>query len=179
MMKEYVAFLRGINVSGKNKIAMAELKALFISMGIAGVSTVLNSGNVLFSSESADGNEIGVRVSDKIREMFGYEVPVYVAERDRLRVILRHAPKWWNTGDRRYYHNLVFILTDDSPDDICRLVGAPSEGKEFIRPFDEVIFWSYDLSCYQKCNWWKMTAARGIAERLTIRTGNTVKRVCR
>ena len=47
MMKEYVAFLRGINVSGKNKIAMAELKALFISMGIAGVSTVLNSGNVL------------------------------------------------------------------------------------------------------------------------------------
>lgn len=56
-MKEYAAFLRGINVSGKNKIAMAELKALFIGMGFAGVSTVLNSGNVLFSSESADGNE--------------------------------------------------------------------------------------------------------------------------
>ena len=158
---------------------MAELKTLFIGMGFAGVSTVLNSGNVLFSSENADKKGIGVWISEKIRKSFGYEVPVYVAERDRLREILRHAPKWWNTGDRRYYHNLVFILTDDSPDNICRLVGAPSERKEFIQPFDEVIFWSYDLSCYQKCNWWKMTATRGIAEKLTIRTGNTVKRMCR
>jgi len=40
--------LRGINVSGKNKIAMAELKKGFTELGYLEVSTYLNSGNVLF-----------------------------------------------------------------------------------------------------------------------------------
>lgn len=43
-MKRYVALLRGINISGKNKIAMSELKAGFAELGYTAVSTYLNSG---------------------------------------------------------------------------------------------------------------------------------------
>ena len=46
-MKRYVALLRGINISGKNKIAMSELKAGFAELGYTAVSTYLNSGNVV------------------------------------------------------------------------------------------------------------------------------------
>ena len=55
-MKKYVALLRGINIGGKNKIKMSELKSAFEMAGLTEVRTVLNSGNISFSSE-ADMNE--------------------------------------------------------------------------------------------------------------------------
>ena len=55
-MKKYVALLRGINIGGKNKIKMSELKSAFEMAGLTEVRTVLNSGNIIFSSE-ADMNE--------------------------------------------------------------------------------------------------------------------------
>ena len=45
-MKRYVALLRGINISGKNKVPMAELKKVFEELGLTEVKTYLNSGNV-------------------------------------------------------------------------------------------------------------------------------------
>ena len=48
-MRRYIAFLRGINISGKNKIPMAELKKSFENQNFSQVKTYLNSGNVIFS----------------------------------------------------------------------------------------------------------------------------------
>lgn len=50
-MRRYIALLRGVNISGKNKVLMAELKLGFESLGFPDVRTWLNSGNVVFSSE--------------------------------------------------------------------------------------------------------------------------------
>ena len=47
-MKQYIAFLRGINISGKNKVSMAELKEGFEKLDFGDVKTYLNSGNVIF-----------------------------------------------------------------------------------------------------------------------------------
>jgi uncharacterized protein (DUF1697 family) len=46
----YVALLRGINVGGKNKLAMADLRSLVESLGHTDVTTYIQSGNVLFTS---------------------------------------------------------------------------------------------------------------------------------
>jgi len=178
-MNRYAALLRGINQSGKNKISMSDLQKAVCDLGFSEVKTILNSGNVVFSSDGNDKKQISSRITDKIRETFGYEIPVCVVETGYLQHVLDHAPAWWDTDDKSRYHNLVFILTDETPRNICVLLGEPSEGKEQMEVFEDVIFWSYDLSCYQKCNWWKKTAAKGIAEKLTIRTGNTIKKICR
>ena len=53
-MKRYVAFLRGANVSGKNKVPMSELKNDFEKLNFEEVKTYLNSGNVIFSSDEDD-----------------------------------------------------------------------------------------------------------------------------
>ena len=50
-MKRYIAFLRGVNISGKNKVPMEELKKGFEEMGFSEVRTYLNSGNVIISSD--------------------------------------------------------------------------------------------------------------------------------
>ena len=51
---KYIALLRGINISGKNKIAMSELKKEFTTLGYKEVITYLNSGNVVFESDIED-----------------------------------------------------------------------------------------------------------------------------
>lgn len=58
-MKRYIAFLRGINVGGKNKIPMACLKTVFEELGSADVKTCLNSGNVIFSRDENNEEDIG------------------------------------------------------------------------------------------------------------------------
>ncbi len=178
-MKRYAAFLRGINLNGKNKIAMSDLKKAFLDAGFTDVSTVLNSGNVLFSAGRGDEKELRLRIRDVIRERFGLEIPVYVTGTGYLREILENAPDWWGTDDKKWYHNLIFILTDEAPEEIRGLLGEPSDEWEQAQLFDDVIFWSFDLRYYQKCRWWKKTASEGIAEKLTIRTCGTVRRVCR
>lgn len=176
VMKKYVAFLRGINISGKNKISMPELKAEFEASGFSEVSTYLNSGNVVFASDAEDTKPI---IEKLIADKFGFEVPVYVISMDELKSIISNAPEWWNSGDKDKYDNLIFILSSNTPEDICALVGEPSEELETIQIFKNVIFWTFDRKAYQKCNWWKKTASAGIADKLTIRTANTVKKICK
>ena len=174
-MKKYIALLRGVNISGKNKISMPELKKKLQEAGFFDVKTYLNSGNIVFSAEK---NEPGKVIKKTIKDGFGLDIPVYVIERDVLKDILSHAPDWWNTGAPEKYDNLIFILTEERPEDICRSVGEPSEGLEKIQIYDRVIFWTFDRKQYQKCSWWKKTASFGIAERLTIRTAGTIFKMC-
>lgn len=173
-MKQYIAFLRGINISGKNKISMPELKAGFEEAGFSEVSTYLNSGNVTFLTEIEDSRSV---IEKMITDRFGLEIPVYVIGLDALKDILSQAPDWWGLENKDQYDNLIFILSSDTPEDICAFVGEPSEGLERIRIYKNVIFWTFDRQAYQKCNWWKKTAGAGIADKLTIRTANTIKKL--
>lgn len=61
---KYVLLLRGINVGGKNKVSMAELKDLISQLGYENVITYINSGNIIF-----DANDNKETVSDKISHM--------------------------------------------------------------------------------------------------------------
>ena len=67
-MKRYVAFLRGINISGKNKVPMAELKKAFEELGFREVKTYLNSGNVIFSSDDENIGSLTSRIETMIKE---------------------------------------------------------------------------------------------------------------
>ena len=51
---EYVALLRGINVGGKNKVVMSELREQIAAAGLVNVRTYINSGNLLFEAEAED-----------------------------------------------------------------------------------------------------------------------------
>lgn len=66
--------LRGINISGKNKVPMAELKQGFEKLDLGEVKTYLNSGNVIFSSDE-DGaekftNQIEVMIKNGLAWIF-------------------------------------------------------------------------------------------------------------
>ena len=174
-MKKYIAFLRGVNISGKNRISMPELRSELERSGFSGVSTFLNSGNIAFSGGNGDAK---TKIEKIIKDKFGLDIPVYIIDADILKDVLLNAPSWWNTGDKGKYDNLIFILTGNPPEDICRILGEPSCGLEEVQIYKNVIFWTFDRKQYQKCRWWKKTASGEIAEKLTIRTAGTVLKVC-
>lgn len=176
-MNRYIAFLRGINISGKNKIVMSDLKALFERMKFSDVSTCLNSGNVLFSSDGDDIKELKAEIEEMIWHQFGLQIPVHIISQEDLADILSHAPAWWGTKNKDKYDNLIFIITSDTTETICDMIGQPSDGLETIEVYRNSIFWTFDRKSYQKCNWWKKTAQEGIAEKLTIRTANTLRKI--
>ena len=176
-MGEYIAFLRGINISGKNKIGMSDLKTEFDQLGFSYVSTYLNSGNVLFSSENENISEMKRVIETMINDKFNLDIPVHVVSKQDLSDILDNAPSWWGTGNKEIYDNLIFVITEDTTDEICNMLGRPSDGLELVQVYKDVIFWTFDRKAYQKCSWWKKTAGAGIAEKLTIRTANTVKKL--
>ena len=77
-MKRHIALLRGINISGKNKVPMAELKKCFEAAGFLEVKTWLNSGNVVFSCEEADAAALADRIERMMQCEFGLDIPVFV-----------------------------------------------------------------------------------------------------
>ncbi|MEV6792051.1 DUF1697 domain-containing protein [Streptomyces sp. NPDC051320] len=88
----YAALLRGINVSGHNKVPMAELRALLTELGHQNVRTHLNSGNAVFSSESTDQDELAAGLEKAIQNHFGFSVPCLVRDGRYLRAVAEACP---------------------------------------------------------------------------------------
>ncbi len=87
-----VALLRGINVGGKNKLPMKELAALFVDAGCEEVRTYIQSGNVVFRTGPAVGEDISSIISASIQERYGYRVPVIVRTAGELEEIAQGNP---------------------------------------------------------------------------------------
>src|SRR5688572_11651201 len=90
MAQTYIALLRGINVSGYKKIKMPELKNMFETLGFTNVQTYIQSGNVVFESKTSE--ELGSKISAKIREVFGFEVSVICRTSEEMKhVVARNS----------------------------------------------------------------------------------------
>jgi uncharacterized protein (DUF1697 family) len=90
-MASHVALLRGINVGGRNKVPMAELREVVTSLGHTGVTTYIQSGNVLFTA-GGDPAKLASDLEAAITASFGIESSVVVLSRDDLAGILDRNP---------------------------------------------------------------------------------------
>jgi len=90
-MAVYAGFLRGINVGGKNKIKMAELKKLLETVGLVRVQTYLQTGNLLFES-GEDPAILRTRIEQEINGQFGISPTVILRTVDQLEQILVRCP---------------------------------------------------------------------------------------
>jgi hypothetical protein len=90
-MAEYVAFLRGINVSGK-QIKMDALRKAFESLGFQNVKTALASGNVLFESGEKDKARLAKTIRKKLADEFGQDKPVMLRTIGEIRGMVDSDP---------------------------------------------------------------------------------------
>jgi uncharacterized protein (DUF1697 family) len=85
----YVALLRGVNVGGRHRVPMADLRTLVEQLGFTGVRSHIQSGNVVFESTKAPAAEaIELALSDT----FGFAVPVVVRSATEMAAVIDRNP---------------------------------------------------------------------------------------
>ena len=123
-MATHVALLRGINVGGRNKVPMAGLREVVASLGHTGVTTYIQSGNVLFSTGEEDTAKLASALEAAITEAFGLWSSVVVLSRDELARILDTNP-YRDEPNPRLVH-VVFLNAELPADVLDRIKAAES-----------------------------------------------------
>ena len=88
-----VAFLRGVNVGGKNKLPMRALVALFEELGCTGVLPYIQSGNVVFRlAKGRDAPAVSDAIAKGFEARFGFVAPVITRAKSELRAAVEANP---------------------------------------------------------------------------------------
>lgn len=174
-MRKYIAFLRGINVGGKNKISMPELKNLFEQNGFADVTTYINSGNVIFSSDHKDEKKLKEECEIFIANKFRLNIPVTIIAVNDLIAAHDHAPLWWG-HDKDSKHNAIFVIPPTTVGEVIENVGAIKPEYEKVDYYGSVIFWSAPIETFSRTRWSKIVGS-SLYDSITIRNANTVRKL--
>lgn len=174
-MKKYIILLRGINVGGKNKISMKELKETLEKNGFNNVITFINSGNLIFYHDSSDLNDLKIKCEKLILAKFKLDITVLVLSSLELIEALRNAPKWWD-ADKDSKHNALFVIPPATVADVFEEIGATKPEYEKISNWGNVIFWSAPLSTFSRTRLSKVVGS-SIYKYITIRNANTIKKL--
>lgn len=111
----YVALLRGINVGGNNIIKMTDLKACFEEMGFQNVSTYIQSGNVLFSSDKTDNEVLSEKIEQALSSTFNYKSKVVLIPKTNLAKVVNEAPPGFGTEPDQYRYDVLFLKPPLTP----------------------------------------------------------------
>jgi uncharacterized protein (DUF1697 family) len=123
-MASHLALLRGINVGGRNKVPMAELRDVVASLGHDQVKTYIQSGNVLFSTAEKDTAKLAAALEKAITAAFGLSVSVVVLSRAELARILDRNP-YPDEPNPKLVH--VVFLNAPLPADMLKRIEAAQQ----------------------------------------------------
>jgi uncharacterized protein (DUF1697 family) len=141
-MVTHVALLRGINVGGRNKVAMADLRAAVASLGHADVSTYIQSGNVLFTA-APGSDRIAADLERAIADKTGVTTPVVLLSLGELEQAAAGNP-YREEPDPKRVHAVV-LAGEPGQDLVARITAAgdtvrAAGSKDSVRIAGRVIF---------------------------------------
>ena len=109
-MTRCVSLFRGINVGGHQAVPMKELKEMHESLGFMDVATYIQSGNVVFTSDSTDPAQLTRQIEDGFAQKFGFRVQVLVRSSVEFDEIIANNP-FQNQPAKEPNRVLVLFLT--------------------------------------------------------------------
>ncbi len=121
-MATYVALLRGINVGGRNKVAMADLKRVLDALGHTDVRTYVNSGNLVFEASGRASATEGDRLAGAIEQAISSELGVSPA------VLVRSAAELATTAGANPYQD----ESDPKKVHVVFLAGPPTAAEQAV-----------------------------------------------
>ena len=167
----FLALLRGINVGGKNIIAKDDLRDCFAGLGLSNVRTYIQSGNVIFQSESASIKNLTAKIESALSSQFNYNAQAAVYSRKQYAAELKAMPKKWGVEDA-YKHNALFLMRGLKPADVIAELPLPVEKIEQVNCGKSTIFWSASKKDLAKTTIFKL-ARLPIYKQMTVRNHNT------
>ena len=137
-MIRYIAFLRGINVSGQKLIKMETLRQYFAMPGLSNIVTYIQSGNVLFDAKETEETKLLKKIGKGLARQLGYEVPVVLRSVEEIKTIIANNPfKKIPADNRKLYVHFLSSVPDDSL--FKSLEGYKNESED-IRIFNREVY---------------------------------------
>lgn len=171
-----MVLLRGINVGGKNKIPMSDLKKCLEGLGFSNVSTYIASGNVILKSNKC-AEDIKAQIEEALPENFKLNnefIKVLVLTRDQFQSVIDNKPKGFGEQPEKYHSDAIFLMGIDSAQ--AMPVFDPREGVDKVWPGDGVIY-SQRLSSQRTKSRLSKIMGTPIYRSMTIRNWNTTTRL--
>lgn len=129
-MTRCVSLFRGINVGGNQIVRMEALKELHRSLDFRDVQSYIQSGNVVFTSDNSNVEQVQKEIEDGFAQTFGFQVRVMVRTASELKAIIENNP--FQNQPMRESNRIIalFLASDPSStalEDIQKAYSGPEE----------------------------------------------------
>lgn len=141
-MAKQIALLRAINIGGRSKLAMADLRKLFDDIGFTDTQTILQTGNVVFRSSTLSSETLGTKIEQALASQLGLQTDVLIRSADEWAEIIGANPF---PGIARNMPNLLVLMPLKSmPDaEAVEALRAAIRGPELVEANGAQLYISY------------------------------------
>lgn len=169
---KYCAFLRGVNVNGTS-MKMAEVMNVFTDAGMKEVSSVLASGNILFSSDKKP-SELKNILEKSMSEYFDYEAFLFLKNENEISEIVNNNP--FNKAED--LHIYVFVGIEDVEtllmEEFSKSDKAENEKAEIVA---DTFYWQIQKGNTLGSTFGKVLGKNNLKDKITSRNINTFERI--
>ena len=174
-MTHYALLVRGINVGGKNKVVMTELRQELTDLGLEKVESYINSGNIFFTSTAPKAQLV-----EKLEAFFAVHYPFIqsfsLLSQEDYEAEVENLPAWWNEDLAR--KDVLFYTEGLDVDQVIATVES-LELKDEVLHFGKLgIFWGkFSEESYSKTAYHKYLLKMPFYRNITIRNAKTFDKI--
>ena len=171
---KYVLLLRGINVGGKNKVAMSDLKDMISKLGYENVITYINSGNIIFDAN--DNKEIvRVKISHML-ETFPFSINKVILTQEEYLDEISNLPEWWS--EELFRRDVLFYSDEVDYSVMKERIKMMPLNDEMVHFGKRVVFWGkYNEKNYLSTSYHKLLMKESFYKSITIRNARTFEKI--
>lgn len=172
IMKNFCAFLRGVNVKGTN-MKMADVCKVFSNAGAENVSSVLASGNILFQSEK-DAVELKSILEKAMSDHFGYDAFLFIKNEKEINDIFQNDP--FPVIDD--FHNYVFLGSENVEQTLLEEFEKANKAEgEKGKIINNIFYWQVPKGQTLDSNFGKILGRKSLKDKMTSRNINTFEKI--
>lgn len=169
---KYCAFLRGVNVNGTS-MKMAEVMNVFTDAGMKEVSSVLASGNILFSSDKKP-SELKKILEKSMSEYFDYEAFIFLKNENEISEIVNNNP--FNKAED--LHIYAFVGIEDAEtllmEEFSKSDKSENEKAQIVA---DTFYWQIQKGNTLGSTFGKVLGKKKLKDKITSRNINTFERI--
>ena len=174
-MTRYALLVRGINVGGKNKVVMAQLRQELTELGLEKVKTYINSGNIFFTSRVLKDQLV-----EKLEAFFAVHYPFIqsfsLLSQEDYEAEVENLPAWWNEDLAR--KDVLFYTEGLDVDQVIEKVDSLELEDEVVHFGRIGIFWGkFSEESYYATAYHKYLLKMPFYRQITIRNAKTFDKI--
>ncbi|MBK5305957.1 MAG: DUF1697 domain-containing protein [Frankiaceae bacterium] len=170
-MSDWVLLLRAVNLGPRNKVAMADLRAILTDLGHGDVRTVLNSGNATFTGRKRSAKVLATEVEKALHRELDLDVRACVRSADQIAAAVDGVP-----GDLTGYL-AVTVLFDKPTPAALKEVLERDWSPEVVRGNDQVLYLSFSPGGVHSSKLQNATLEKLLGVSCTARTPATLRKL--